>query len=167
MARAGHGVPTLNISTTACAPSWVELKHSQMEATAHWGPQQKIEPPLFLFNLILLFDLYLSSHIQYPWVYIGPAKDCGTKNKAPLVCIHTGQISQKPGCTVDFSYAIYKTSESCRWCHAAPVLSICTVSLPVYQPSLPFRADGIEAKSNVSSESAYKCYQWSRTDSWN
>lgn len=44
--------------------SRVGLKHSQMEATAHWAPQQKIDS--FFLNLILLFTLYLSSSIQYP-----------------------------------------------------------------------------------------------------
>lgn len=78
----GLGVPTLNMSTKVYAPSRARLEHSQMEATAHWGPQRLAPSPFpSLFNLILLFHLYLSFHLQYPWILhlYWASKRCGAR----------------------------------------------------------------------------------------
>lgn len=151
-------MPTLNMSTKVYAPSRARLEHSQMEATAHWGPQQKIDPPLPLplslsppfFNLILLFHLYLSFHLQYPWILrlYWASKETVVQEYSSTctVCVYTGQISQYLAARLTFR--MLYTSESCRCGHTAPVLSILTYvtsCLPTFtlpEPREGGRADG-------------------------
>lgn len=102
---------------------------------------------LSFFNLIfIVWPLFILPYT----IPLGQQETVGQKNTAPLVCIQTGQISQYLAAQLTF-HMLYRHHESCRWCHAAPVLSIHAVSLSVHQHLLSFRVDLISFSSKSES----------------
>lgn len=121
-----------------CIRGRVRLKHSRTDATAQRAPQQKIDS--LKRKTKPKNKLWFVPSI-YPPIYntpgIGLARDCSANNKASLLCVLYWPVLIIPGCTVDFSYGTFSTSGSCRWCYAAPVLSILHVTscLPTFSLS--------------------------------
>lgn len=147
MGRAGPNVPTFNTSTEVCALSRAQAQpdgdYSTLGNTAEDWTTPSQHHHLFSFslsfNFILSFDLCSSSHYTIP-LDIEP-------NKANKRLVQRKKLHLYVFILARFHstwlHGWLYISESCRWCHAAPVLSICTMSLPVYQHACPRAAGGI------------------------